>query len=343
MTSVTKATAADSARWNEYLLSNADGCFYQHFAWQQIVTSQFGHHPLFLMARHGDQVVGLLPLVLVSSRMFGRILCSVPYMNFGGPCSESPAVTAELVNEAVRRAGSLNVDYLELRCAAPIASDLAVNLRKVSMFVDLDPDPDAIWNAFTSKHRNNIRRACKQGLTVVSGGIEQLNAFYAVLERSWRDLGTPLYRKSYFEAILRTFPDQTRIHVCLHDGTPVAVALNGHFNGVVEGMWAGGLPSARPLQANYVLYWEMIRDACLSGFRRFHLGRSTTDSGGEQFKSRWNAEPRQLYWYYYRPNGGPMPALNVDNPRYRLAIAAWRKLPLWATRRLGPPLAGRIP
>lgn len=103
------------------------------------------------------------------------------------------------------------------------------------------------------------------------------------------------------------------------------------------------MPRARSLQANYVLYWEMIRDVCQRGCRHFHLGRSTAESGSEQFKSRWNAESRQLHWYFHRPDGGPMPALNVDNPRYRLAIAAWRRMPLWAARVLGPPIARSIP
>jgi serine/alanine adding enzyme len=38
-----------------------------------------------------------------------------------------------------------------------------------------------------------------------------------------------------------------------------------------------------------------------------------------------------------------MPQLNVDNPKYRLAISAWRKMPLWATRLVGPPVARLIP
>jgi lipid II:glycine glycyltransferase (peptidoglycan interpeptide bridge formation enzyme) len=170
-----------------------------------------------------------------------------------------------------------------------------------------------------------------------------LPTFYAVLAESWRDLGTPLYAPSYFEKVLRTFPDNTRIFVCQHTSGPVAVALTGYFNGVVEGLWAGGRSAARQLDANYVLYWEMIRDACQRGFRRFHLGRSTSQSGGEEFKRKWNGESKQLYWYFYRPDGGEMPELNVDNPKYRLAINAWRRMPLWATRRIGPWIGRAIP
>ena len=45
----------------------------------------------------------------------------------------------------------------------------------------------------------------------------------------------------------------------------------------------------------------------------------------------------------FRPEGGDMPQLNVTNPKYQLAIRAWRHMPLWCTRRVGPFLARGIP
>ena len=174
-------------------------------------------------------------------------------------------------------------------------------------------------------------------------GPELLDSFYKLLECSWREHGTPLYGRSFFERIVTTFPDATRIHVATRRGSVVAVAFNGEERGTVEGMWAGSSERYRGLQPNYVLYWEMIRDACLRGFDRFHLGRSTVGSEAEAFKRKWNAVPQQLYWYYYLPGGGELPALNADNPRFGLAIAAWRRLPLVVTRRLGPSLARSIP
>jgi serine/alanine adding enzyme len=38
-----------------------------------------------------------------------------------------------------------------------------------------------------------------------------------------------------------------------------------------------------------------------------------------------------------------IPALNVNNPKYRLAINAWRRLPVTVTNALGPFLARSIP
>lgn len=340
---IADATIADRAAWDRFLGTQPNATYYHLAGWQDVVSGSLGHRTHYLCAREEDRVVGVLPLVLIESRLFGRILCSLPFVNYGGPCAESEQLKQQLARAAMTRAGDLRADYLELRCADPLPIDLPVSMRKVSLTIALGKDQDEIWNSFTAKHRKNVRRAFKNDLSVVAGGCELLPHFYATLERSWRDLGTPLYRAGFFRAILETFPNATRIYICRHAGAPVAAAMVGFHGGTAEGLWQGNLPIARSLQAGYVLYWEMIRDVAARGCRRFHLGRSTVESGSEQFKSRWNAETEQLYWYFHRPDGGPMPALHVDNPKFRLAIAAWRRLPLWMARLIGPPLARCIP
>ena len=334
---------ADRAVWDDFVRSHPAGSFYHLYDWSSVNEQALGHRPLFLIARDASQVRGVLPLVFVRSRLFGRILCSMPFVNFGGPCAQDPTAMSALLRSAARKADEMRADYLELRCAEQIDTTMPVSHRKISMTLELQADPDAVWNAFSSKHRTAVRRSYKHGLEVYSGGSELLDIFYTTMAQSWRSLGTPLYAPEYFERIMAAFGDMTRIFVCHRKQEVVAVAFNGYFKETVEGMWAGGTSLARPLQANYVLYWEMIKDACQRNFTRYHLGRSSADSGAEDFKRKWNASVQQLHWYFHRPDGGPMPALNVENPKYKHAIAAWQRLPLWATRLLGPPVARLIP
>lgn len=342
-TSVEQYDALDAGEWN-HAVSALGGSFYHLYEWRRINESTLGHRSVYLVARRDGAIVGLLPMALLESMLFGRILCSMPFVNYGGPCTADESAAHALLQASMQEARRLDIDYLELRCAQSCDTELPATLHKVSMTIALNADPEVLWAGFTHKHRKNVRRAYKNGLTVTSGGAELLPAFYAMMELSWRHLGTPLYAPRYFADVLAALPHSTRIFIC-YDGNkrPVAAALTGYCNGIVEGLWAGGGQAARELDANYVLYWEMIRDACARGCRSFHLGRSTAHSGGEEFKGRWNAEPAQLYWYFYRPDGGPMPQLNVNNPKYRLAIQAWRHIPLWCTRRLGPWLARSIP
>ena len=79
------------------------------------------------------------------------------------------------------------------------------------------------------------------------------------------------------------------------------------------------------------------------GLLHYHLGRSSSGSGAEDFKKKWNAYPSQLYWHYILNNSDDIPQLNVNNPKYDLAIKAWKKLPLIVTKVIGPHIAKSIP
>lgn len=329
--------------WDSYLDSQPAASFYQRYGWKRINEECLGHKTYYLVARSAGTVVGALPLVYLKSLLFGRILCSLPFVNYGGPSARDAAVEERLMEEACRIVAREQMDYLELRTDRPLAGELPTRRHKVSMVLELDPDPDILWRAYDTKHRTAIRRAYKNNLRALAGGAELLEDYYRVMALSWRALGTPLYRKRYFAAILREFPTQTGIFVLYQGERPVAAAFNGYYKDVVEGMWAGVDWSCRRLQPTTVLYWEMIKHACEHGYLRYHFGRSTVDSGGEFFKSKWNAEPKQLYWQYCLGRKKLLPRLDVGNPRYQALMKIWRRLPQSVVSAIGPPLARLIP
>lgn len=337
------ATEADRAAWDAFVDQHPEGSLYQMYGWRDINEKVLRHATHFLVASRRDQVLGVLPLVLVTSRLFGRILCSMPFLNQGGVCGADPAIEKSLVDSAMALGKELGVDYLELRCAHPRSVELPVSLRKVNFAVPLQSDPDALFESFAKSHRRNIRRAYKEGLEVRSGGVELFADFREVIQPLWHSLGTPQYKPRFFEEVLRTFPERTRIFSVHHGKQVVAAMLVGYGNGSAESMWGGSHPKFKHLDGNYVLYWEMIRDSCLRGLRTFSLGRSTANSGGQQFKLKWNAQIQQQYWYVYKPDGGELPQLNVDNANFRLAIDIWKRLPLPVVRTIGPLLARLIP
>ncbi|MEW8052174.1 MAG: FemAB family XrtA/PEP-CTERM system-associated protein [Candidatus Thiodiazotropha sp.] len=330
-------------KWNDYLKNNNQSCFYQLFEWQLINSKYFKHDVYSLVATNNDEVVGVLPLVSLHSVLFGHILCSMPFVNYGSSCTDSIEIEKKLLNYACTLTNKQEAKYLEVRSQKPTVVSMKESKNKISLTIKLDQDYDKLWNGFKSKHRTNIRRVYKNGITVKQGGEELLPAFYEILSKSWRDLGTPIYSLNYFKEIVKYFKDDILIFVAYKDGVPVASALNGYFNDTVEGMWLGLDNHYRKYQPSYVLYWEMIKDACERGYSTYHLGRSSVDSGGESFKKKWNAEIKQLYWQYYLNKIDDMPNLNPSNPKYRLVIKLWSMLPLKMTQLIGPKISKYIP
>lgn len=330
-------------RWNEYVRRSPAASFYHRFEWQAVNQKCFNHRTACIAAMRGDTVVGIFPVVQLKSHLFGNIACSLPFVNYGGPCADDQEVDQALLHEAGRVVDRWGVDYLEIRSRRHLGPDYATSDHKVCLTIELAPNPDDLWKAYSSGHRGVVRRAYKNGFQARFGGAELLDDFYSVLAESWRDLGTPFYRLRYPRAIAQAFPGQFRICVVYQGTEPAAAAFDGLHQGTVEGMWLGTRAKFRDQLAGYVLYWELIKNACERGFTQFHLGRSTAHSGAETFKRKWNAVPAPLYWHYLLRATGDIPRLNVTNPKYRLAIRAWQMLPVAVTRVIGPTIARAIP
>jgi FemAB-related protein (PEP-CTERM system-associated) len=334
------AGISDSEVWDGYV--SAAGSFYHRFAWLAINRKSFGHQSAYLAAEQDGRIVGVFPIVQVKSLLFGNIACSLPFVNYGGPCGENEEIVRALIAEGARVAEKWGVEYLEIRTRHHLGDGFPTAEHKVSMTVELHSDPDVLWKGFKTGHRQDIRRAYKNGFEA-RWGSDLLDDFYQVLLESWRELGTPIYSKQYLKAIVDAFGDSIRICVVYKGTEPAAAAFDGLHRDTVEGMWLGMRASFRKELVGYVLYWELLKNACELGFKRFHLGRSTVQSGGEIFKKKWNASTTQLYWQYILRTRREIPQLNVNNSKYRLAIGAWQRLPLGVTRLVGPLIARSIP
>jgi FemAB-related protein (PEP-CTERM system-associated) len=330
--------------WNAFLGTAPEASFYHRFEWSTINRTCFGHQTAYLAAlADNGEIAGVFPLVRLRSRLFGNLACSMPFVNYGGICAVSPQVEDQLIAEAIHVIDDWKVDYAEIRSRRDLGSRFTTSQHKVSMTVGLNPDPEVLWGKFKTAHRQDIRRGYKNGFAARFGGAELIDDFYALLSETWRDLGTPIYRKQYLSTVSAAFPDRVRICIVHRNGEPAAGAFIGEHGGTVEGMWLATRAQFRKQHAGYVLYWELIKSACERGFQHFHLGRSTVESGGETFKKKWNAETLPLYWQYILRTREEIPELNVTNPRYRLAISAWRKLPIPITQMVGPIVARSIP
>ncbi len=204
-------------------------------------------------------------------------------------------------------------------------------------------DYETLLKAFPSKLRSQVRRAQKEGMDVRVGGTELLGDYYRVFARCMRDLGTPVYERGFFEAILETFPKEARLCVVSLNGVPLASGFLYGFRNTLEIPWAASDKRFSRLSPNMLLYGTVLEFACREGFKEFDFGRSSVDSGTYRFKAQWGAQPHQLYWYYWLSEGRTIPELNPDNPKYKAAIAAWKCLPVPVANLVGPHLVKYLP
>ncbi|MCE9534722.1 MAG: FemAB family PEP-CTERM system-associated protein [Planctomycetes bacterium] len=313
-------------------------------AWLNILREGLGHVPFAFEASRRGATCGWLPLAYVRSTLFGRYLVSLPYLNTGGVQADDPAVALRLIHHAADLAREMRVKHLELRNEQPVEHPLldAARTNKVHMRLALPSFPGPMWEELPAKVRNQVRKGEKAGLVVEWGGAERLDDFYDVFSHNMRDLGTPVYSRQLFAAIIKHFNQDAEFCVIRHEGKAIAAALLVHGKGITEVPSASSLREFNSTCANMLMYWNLIDRAIQRGQSIFDFGRSTLEGNTFRFKKQWGALPEPATWQYHLITG-KAPSLRPDNPRYQRLIKIWQKLPVRVTRVIGPRIVRGIP
>jgi len=327
--------------WDSFATAQEGFTHFHRLRWRASVERVFGHECLYLAARDWEgQLVGVLPLVRVRSIVFGHYLVSMPFLNYGGPLGAAGPVRA-LVDEAVAIAQRENVKLLELRSRLPLPVSIPASHRKITVVLDLAPNPAEQFNRFDAKLRSQIRRPQKEGVTVRFGP-DQVAPFFAVFSRHMRDLGTPTQPLALFREIAEQFPEDCWFACAYLGGVPVAAGCGFRFGDEFEMTWASSLRAYNREAPNMMLYWACIERAIADGATRFNFGRCSPGSGAHRFKMQWGGHEEALWWYGLAaksdvttpsPNRGP----------FRFGPHIWRRLPAAVATAVGPMIVRYIP
>ncbi|WNC68447.1 FemAB family PEP-CTERM system-associated protein [Thalassotalea nanhaiensis] len=335
----------DFDKWDHYAQQHAQFTIYHLTEWQQIIGETFNHSSCYIIAFNcSGQVKGILPMINLSSTLFGNHMLSLPYFNYGGALSDCEEVRELLIDKAIEWSKTYKVKHLQLRDTLPVSNKLlTLNKHKVNMVLSLPKTNEQLQKIFSSKLKSQIKRATKEEVQVEFGHLDLLDDFYRVFCEKMRDLGTPVYSKLFFENMLNAFPKASLITVIYWQGKPVSAGFVFFYNRKFEVPWAATLSKANHISVNMLLYWKMIERAIDYNCLQFDFGRCTVDSGTFRFKKQWGAIPKQCYWYNWAEGSKGAPDLSPANPRFNLAIKVWKKLPLLITNRLGPVIVKNLP
>ena len=329
--------------WNDYVNANSDASLYHRIEWKNLILNVFGHESHYFYACNMDkEIVGILPLVRLNSKLFGDFMVSMPYFNYGGAIANSPLIEQKLIETANDFARNLSVKHIEYRDNIT-REGLEAHTEKVNMILPLPNDHDTLWNSFSSKLRAQIKRPTREDTQVITGSSECLDDFYTVFARNMRDLGTPVYGKNFFKNILETFPNNSTIIIIRLNNKPVSAAFLLGDNNTLEIPWASTIKDVNHLSINMLLYWEVLKFAIKNQYQYFDFGRSSKNAGTYRFKQQWGAKPKQLYWHYWLGDLDKPPSLNPSNPKYTLVIKVWKKLPIVLANFLGPAIVKNLP
>jgi FemAB-related protein (PEP-CTERM system-associated) len=343
--SIRRAELSDDAHVRAieaYVARHPDGSAFHRPAWLAAVERGCGQTAHYLVAGSDGQLRGLLPLTEVHSPLFGRALASVGFAVGGGPIGDDAEVVDALADEGWKLAGRLSCPSIELRGGGlPSGDGWHAEQGIYAGFIRrLAGDDEAELLAVPRKQRAEVRRAQGFDLDIrVGTGAQDRADHYAVYAESVRNLGTPVFPRALFEAVLDGFGGDADILTVSRDGVPLSSVLSLYHKGVVMPYWGGGTRDARNWRANDMMYFALMLHARRRGCTTFDFGRSKFGTGAYAFKKNWGFEPQPIAYAVRTVEGGEGREINPMSPKYRLQVALWQKLPLGLANRIGPWIA----
>ena len=279
---------ADRPAWDAVVTRSRNGTFLHQRAFLDIAARSVHDHSL--VVERGGLLVALLPAAVHPSDP--RMLDSHPATSYGGLVHDGrlagPAVLAALtaVAEHCYHEGfdTLRYKSVPLPYQSTASQDDLYALFRLGATrsrCELASLVDVGSARPVARHRlRHLRRARRAGLEVVNG-IEQLPAFWPVLESRLADrhASTPQHSLDDLTELARTFPGRVACHVAVDAGRVVAGAVVLRTGRVDHAQYLAADDRGYRLSALDLVIEDVVDSARGRGVRLLSLGTTTTHGG----------------------------------------------------------------
>lgn len=333
-----------AAEWDEFVRQSPRGSYFHTSGWTSAVRAAFGHSNLTLVARRGPEIVAGLPLMLVHSRIAGRLLISVPYAVYGGALGTDADAIEALRRDAVRLTAQVSARTLELRSERAVWTGLGGVHRYVTFRKPLPQRVEQCLSDLPRKARAAARIARDRHKLVHVAGREFLSVAWRLYAATMRRLGSIAYPYRFFEALMDRSPSGSFVSLAMYDHEPVAGLVTWVYERTAMPYFVGALPGGSSRNAYNFIYLSAMEQAVRLGCHTFDFGRSRVDNhGAVAFKQHQGFAPTPLEYQAYTPPGCVPPDLTPSCRRFAPARRVWPLLPSFVTTPLGGWLSKHIP
>jgi len=335
---------ADRPSWDAYVAAHPRATFFHQIGWKNVLDSAFGYPAHYFVAERDGTMCGVLPLYACRSIKGKLALYSLPHTVYGGPVGDDAEVETALVETARNLGSELRTRLIELRNRHESLVDMPALEGFATFEKELPAEVEKVYKTFPKKAREAINQSRKRWHLEAdfSGDVD---SFYELLAASYHSLGTPVFPKRFFAALVENFPEHTSILNVLHEGKPVATVLSTLFRDTMMPLYSGEIAGAGRLKAGNFKYFRLMEHAVERGLRRYDFGRTRLNNEGVvKFKLNQGFDVTPLpYQAEGAENAGGVGGSDPNQGLFQKARRVWRKLPRSVARGVGPRLIRYFP
>ena len=176
-------------KWDDFVLRHPDGWHYHLVGWREVIRRTYGHECNYISAVDNDgQIHGLLPSVMIKSRIFGNSLTSLPFIDYAGIIADSKEASESMIKSSIDFAQSNDLELVELRQLKQSEGDFLNSTHKVTLVLELPANEEALFKSLSSERRNRVKKARSSGLSVEIVGPEMLPIFFQIWTENMRTI-----------------------------------------------------------------------------------------------------------------------------------------------------------
>ena len=285
-------------RWDSMVAAHPESSFFHGSAWARVLQATYGHRPFYFCRLANGRLEELLPVMEASSLWTGRRGVSLPFTDFCAALRNGNGDYPRLHSLAVEKGQERNWRYLECRSDHHEWSGSSPSLVFYGHVIDLNREPQAIFNGFQDATRRNLRRAEAAGLQITfDNSLESMRSFYSLHSLTRRRHGLPPQGFRFFENIARHVlgPGHGFIVIARVGNLPVAAAIYFHHNRQAIFKFGASDYAFQHLRPNNLVMWEAIKRYVSDGYTSLHLGRtSLANEGLRRYKLGFGAREERI-------------------------------------------------
>jgi hypothetical protein len=298
----------DEAAWDGFLRSRPDGAFGHSIAHRNLLVTELGCEPEYLVAHDGDEIRGVLPIMWAADGA-GRICNSLPCHGTPGGLvtGDAPAARAliEAWDERARDPSTLastmiENPFLESGSPEPIHQ---LTAERFTQCTELPPGGGEaeVMAMISPEARNNVRRAARRGV-IVERDNDALAAVQLIHEETMAGFGARPKSERFFGAIPGELRAGEDFDVWIaRVGVELAAALLViRFNGISEYFASGTRAGFRRHHPHPALVFAAMAHEARRGMRIWNWGGTRDGMDGVfRFKRKWGSRAGRYRYFVH--------------------------------------------